>query len=103
MAGRGVLARADTMNAATASDLVLSGTCTDGTAFYADDASCSAGFFACPAVDFSTATDATCRVQVRVFGSGGSCQDPASADYRLDVSGTGLTLVIDDSASGAFL
>jgi hypothetical protein len=103
-AGQGVLVRADTVNAATASDLVLSGTCTDGSAFSGDDTfSCSAGFFGCPSVEFSPATDATCRVQVRVFGSGGTCQDPDTAEYRLDVSGTGLTLVADDSAGGAFL
>ena len=103
-AGQGVLVRADSEIAATASDLVLFGTCTDGSAFYADDSfSCSAGFFSCPAVEFSTATDATCTVQVRVFGSGSSCQNPDTADYRLDTSGTGLTLVVDDSAGGAFL
>jgi len=96
--------RANTVDSATASDLVLSVQCDHGAGAFADDTfGCSFGFYGCPAASFWLFGDTTCDVTVSVYG-GGSCVDPAIARYRLETSGTDLTLLDDDaSPSGAFV
>jgi hypothetical protein len=63
---------------------------------------CSNGSFGCAGIAFITGSDASCSATVEpVFCESGTI------DYRLDVSGTNLTLVTDDgnpaSPSGAFV
>ncbi len=110
VAGQTVDIRADTVDPETAADLVFAGGCSDDGGTFSrmflgdDEASCSFGFVGCPATTFSVPFDVTCQVTVSVYGLGlGFCQDSTTAGYRLDVSGTGLTLVVDGSPSGAFL
>jgi hypothetical protein len=108
-AGQTVDIRADTVDQETATDLVFGGGCSNDAGTFSrmflgdDEAWCSFGLSRCPATTFSVPSDVTCEVTVSVFGFSPSCTNPATAGYRLDVSGTGLTLVADDSPSGAFL
>jgi hypothetical protein len=94
--------RADTVDFSTASDLVLYVQCDHGAGASADDTfGCTFGFYACPAASFSLFGDTSCDVTVY---SPFSCNDLATARYRLETSGTNLTLVDDDaSPSGAFV
>jgi hypothetical protein len=96
--------RADTVDSSTAADLVMSVQCNNGAGTYADDSfPCAFGPFYCPAASFPLFGATTCDVRVSVFG-GSSCIDPTVASYRLETSGTNLTLVDDDaSPSGAFV
>jgi hypothetical protein len=106
-AGQTVLVHADTTDAQTAADLCFVGSCTDGQSFAGDDdVACSfpPPAFACPETTFTAIADSTCTVDVQTCSP--TCSDPFTADYRLDVTGTDLTLVLDDvspSAGGAFV
>ena len=102
-----VLLRADTVDAATASDLRFSGEC--GTQEIVGDEEIACSFpppnaFLCPETQFNAPTTATCVVHIDIFqiaGDPGACASAATANYILTVEVAGapalLTLVRDDS------
>jgi hypothetical protein len=98
--GQNVVVRLDTDGF---NGLELFVSCPNGFFFSAfDNLQCSNGSFGCAGTAFVTDSDASCSVAVEpIFCESGTI------DYRLDVSGTDLTLVTDDgnpaSPSGAFV
>jgi hypothetical protein len=99
-AGQTITLAADTVDAATAADLFLFGSCASGDSFSGDDDfACTfpPPAFACPAATFVASASSTCTVSVSSFGS---CADLGTANYLLTVEGDGaglpLTLVGDD-------
>jgi hypothetical protein len=99
-AGQNVVVRGDTTDS---SGVYLFGSCSDGTSFSGSQTvTCSNGFSPCAAAAFVVDSDASCSVTVEPY----FCEFETT-HYRLDVSGTDLTLVTDDgqpaSPSGAFV
>jgi hypothetical protein len=98
--GQNVVVRLDTDGF---NGLELFVSCSNGFFFSAfENLQCSNGSFGCAGTAFITDSDASCSVTVEpIFCESGTI------DYRLDVSGTDLTLVTDDgnpaSPSGAFV
>ena len=83
--------------------MYLFGSCSDGTSFSGfQTVTCSNGFSPCAAAAFVVDSDGSCSVTVEPY----FCEFETT-HYRLDVSGTDLTLVTDDgqpaSPSGAFV
>jgi len=97
-AGQSYVVTADTVDAATAADLCLVGTCNGAGTFAGDDeVPCSAApGFACPRATFVASADTTCTVAVTVCSAG--CADRRVARYELRVTGAGdLSALADDS------
>jgi hypothetical protein len=99
-AGQNVVVRADTTDF---TGVGFFGNCSNGTFFSGfENLTCSNGFFSCGGSAFVTDSDASCSVTVEP-----SFCEFETTHYRLDVSGTDLTLVTDDgnpaSPSGAFV
>jgi len=98
-AGQSYIVTADTVDAASAADLCLAGTCNGAGTFQGDDEiPCSAApGFACPRATFVASADTTCTVAVTVCSAG--CTDRRVARYELRVTGAGdLTALADDSS-----
>jgi hypothetical protein len=97
--GGSVVIGADTSVSSTAADLVLEGSCEDGTTFDGDDdVNCTfpPPSNRCPRTSFATQAATSCTVDVLVFQTG-PCSSAAEADYTLSVTGgTGLALTADD-------
>lgn len=92
---------ADTVDAASAADLCLLGSCQGGSeTFFGDDqVGCSFALpgFGCPRTTLAAAADGVCTVAVTLCSS--RCSDPSTARYRLTVDGVhALTLVADDAS-----
>jgi hypothetical protein len=99
-AGQSYVVTADTVDAATAADLCLVGTCNGAGTFQGDDEiPCSAApGFACPRATFVASADTTCTVAVTVCSAG--CTDRRVARYELRVTGAGdLSALADDSGA----
>jgi hypothetical protein len=100
-AGETVQVAADTVDAGTAADLCVFGSCDNGVSFLADDnVACTfpPPSFGCPSASFVPASGATCSVTVTTCSS--SCANAAVANYRLSVTRNGgnasLLLTGDD-------
>ena len=101
-AGQEVVVRIDTVDAASAASLCVSGSCTNGERFVDeyDTADCSAGAatYRCVEKHFVPPANALCKVQVT------ACRNEcaaAQASYRLEVAGTAaLTPMGDNVAAG---
>ncbi len=97
-AGQQYTVTADTVDAATAADLCIVGSCNGTDPFAGDDeAPChDAPGFACPRTTFVALADVPCRVAVTVCSPG--CANPTLARYELRVTGAAeLTSVADDT------
>ncbi len=103
--GLSLVVQADTVDAETAADLCLSGSCEGDDPFAGDDQlDCSfpPPRFRCPRAQRSLSALATCEVRVSVCSD--ACASAAAANYRLSVEVGGnnapLTLVSDDETDG---
>jgi hypothetical protein len=101
-AGESIDIRADTVDAGTAADLCISGSCASGDTFFADDnVACTfpPPSFACPQSVFVASGAGQCTVQVTLCSA--ACANPATANYQLRVKHDGVdaavALVVDDA------
>jgi hypothetical protein len=99
-AGQSYVVTADTVDAASAADLCLVGTCNGAGTFMGDDeVPCSAApGFACPRAMFVATADTTCTVAVTVCSAG--CADRRIARYELRVTGAGDLAALTDDSGG---
>jgi hypothetical protein len=106
-AGEDLIMWADTTDAGTAADLCVEVACDNGQGGYGDDnVPCTfpPPSFSCPLVSFTANSNTTCSVVVKTCA--GQCADSSTARYRLDMTGAGATLDLDDapaSPSGGYV
>jgi len=97
--GRRYTITAETVDAASAADLCLVGSCDGGSVFSADDEiPCrSAPDFGCPRATVDASADGACVVAVTVCSRG--CGAGRAARYEISVDGAESLALVDDDAS----